>query len=422
VTTAPARSEEAAPQSLYDTAQTQLREVSALLNLDPGTADLLAHAKRELIVNFPVRMDDGSLRTFTGYRVQHSNVRGPMKGGLRYHPSVNDEEVRGLASLMTWKTSLLDLPFGGAKGGIACDPDALSEKDLENLTRKFVQSIYEVIGPYIDIPAPDVNTNAQVMAWIMDEYSKFKGFSPAIVTGKPVDLFGSLGREAATGRGVVFVTSLLLHDLKKIWNNMRFAIQGFGNVGMHTARFINENGGRVIAVSDASGGIFNSRGIDIPAIEKYARNNRTIKGFSDGKTITNEELIEIDCNVLIPAAMGGVITEKNAKNIRAEIIVEGANSPITPEADKILNELDKLIIPDILANAGGVTVSYFEWTQNIQQFRWNLEDVNSKLERIMAKAYSGTVKLSREKRISLRDAAYIIALGRVGKSLVVRGI
>ena len=392
------------------------------MGLSKKIGKLLLQPKREVRVQIPLEKENGELDVFTGYRVQHSNVRGPMKGGLRYHPSVNDEEVRGLASLMTWKTSLLDLPFGGAKGGIACDPDALSEKDLENLTRKFVQSIYEVIGPYIDIPAPDVNTNAQVMAWIMDEYSKFKGFSPAIVTGKPVDLFGSLGREAATGRGVVFVTSLLLHDLKKIWNNMRFAIQGFGNVGMHTARFINENGGRVIAVSDASGGIFNSRGIDIPAIEKYARNNRTIKGFSDGKTITNEELIEIDCNVLIPAAMGGVITEKNAKNIRAEIIVEGANSPITPEADKILNELDKLIIPDILANAGGVTVSYFEWTQNIQQFRWNLEDVNSKLERIMAKAYSGTVKLSREKRISLRDAAYIIALGRVGKSLVVRGI
>jgi len=392
------------------------------MGLSKKIEKLLLQPKREVRVQIPLEKENGELDVFTGYRVQHSNVRGPMKGGLRYHPSVNDEEVRGLASLMTWKTSLLDLPFGGAKGGIACDPDALSEKDLENLTRKFVQSIYEVIGPYIDIPAPDVNTNAQVMAWIMDEYSKFKGFSPAIVTGKPVDLFGSLGREAATGRGVVFVTSLLLHDLKKIWNNMRFAIQGFGNVGMHTARFINENGGRVIAVSDASGGIFNSRGIDIPAIEKYARNNRTIKGFSDGKTITNEELIEIDCNVLIPAAMGGVITEKNAKNIRAEIIVEGANSPITPEADKILNELDKLIIPDILANAGGVTVSYFEWTQNIQQFRWNLEDVNSKLERIMAKAYSGTVKLSREKRISLRDAAYIIALGRVGKSLVVRGI
>ena len=392
------------------------------MGLSKKIGKLLLQPKREVRVQIPLEKENGELDVFTGYRVQHSNVRGPMKGGLRYHPSVNDEEVRGLASLMTWKTSLLDLPFGGAKGGIACDPDALSEKDLENLTRKFVQSIYEVIGPYIDIPAPDVNTNAQVMAWIMDEYSKFKGFSPAIVTGKPVDLFGSLGREAATGRGVVFVTSLLLHDLKKSWNNMRFAIQGFGNVGMHTARFINENGGRVIAVSDASGGIFNSRGIDIPAIEKYARNNRTIKGFSDGKTITNEELIEIDCNVLIPAAMGGVITEKNAKNIRAEIIVEGANSPITPEADKILNELDKLIIPDILANAGGVTVSYFEWTQNIQQFRWNLEDVNSKLERIMAKAYSGTVKLSREKRISLRDAAYIIALGRVGKSLVVRGI
>lgn len=392
------------------------------MNLSPRIEKLLLQPKREVRVEIPLERENGQIEIFTGYRVQHSNLRGPMKGGLRFHPSVDEDEVRGLASLMTWKTSLLDLPFGGAKGGIACDPLKLTERELEMLTRKFVQNIYEIIGPYVDIPAPDVNTNAQVMAWIMDEYSKFRGFSPAVVTGKPVDLFGSLGREEATGRGVAFVTDLLLKDLKRNWKDETVAIQGFGNVGMNAAKFVYSYGGRVIAVSDVNGGIYNEKGIDIDKLIKYVQKNRTVKGFPDGKSITNEDILEIDCKILIPAALGNVVTEKNARQIKAEIIIEGANSPITPEADRILTEEHKIILPDILANAGGVTVSYFEWTQNIQQLKWTLDEVNTRLEQIMKKAYNQVRELAKNKKITLREASYIIAIGKVGKALVLRGI
>ncbi len=392
------------------------------MDLSPRIEKLLLQPKREVRVEIALERENGQIELFTGYRVQHSNIRGPMKGGLRYHPSVDEDEVRGLASLMTWKTSLLDLPFGGAKGGIACDPLKLTEKELETLTRKFVQNIYEIIGPYVDIPAPDVNTNAQVMAWIMDEYSKFRGFSPAVVTGKPVDLFGSLGREEATGRGVAFITDLLLKDLNKKWKEQKVAIQGFGNVGMNAANFIYNYGGKIIAVSDVNGGIFKSDGFNVKDLIKFTKKNKTIKGYPEGKPISNEELLELDCDILIPAALGNVITEKNAKRIRAEIIVEGANSPINPEADRILTENRKIIVPDILANAGGVTASYFEWTQNIQQLKWTLDEVNTRLEHIMQKAYRAVRDLSGSKKITLRESAYIIALGKVGKSLVLRGI
>jgi len=399
-----------------------IKQASKIMGLSPRIEKLLLQAKREIKVEITLERENGQIELFTGYRVQHSNIRGPMKGGLRYHPSVDEDEVRGLASLMTWKTSLLDLPFGGAKGGIACDPLKLSEKELETLTRKFVQNIYEIIGPYVDIPAPDVNTNAQVMAWIMDEYSKFRGFSPAVVTGKPVDLFGSLGREEATGRGVAFVTDLLLKDMNRSWNEQRIAIQGFGNVGLNAARFIHQFGGKVIAVSDISGGIFKKDGLDIPSLIKYATKHKTIRDYPDGERISNQDLLELDCNILIPAALGNVITEHNARDIKAEIIVEAANSPVSPEADKILTENGKIIIPDILANAGGVTVSYFEWTQNIQQIKWTLEEVNTRLEQIMQKGYRSVRELANSKRITLRESAYIIALGRVGKALVLRGI
>lgn len=392
------------------------------MGLSPRIEKLLLQPKREIKVEITLERENGQLELFTGYRVQHSNIRGPMKGGLRYHPSVDEDEVRGLASLMTWKTALLDLPFGGAKGGISCDPLKLTEKELETLTRKFVQNIYEIIGPYVDIPAPDVNTNAQVMAWIMDEYSKFRGFSPAVVTGKPVDLFGSLGREEATGRGVAFVTDLLLKDLNKKWKKQRVAIQGFGNVGMNAAKFVHNYGGKIIAVSDVNGGLFKSDGFNINDLIKFTKKNKTIKGFPEGKPISNDELLELDCDILIPAALGNVITEKNAKRIKAEIIVEGANSPISPEADRVLSKNNKIIVPDILANAGGVTVSYFEWTQNIQQLKWTLDEVNTRLEHIMQKAYRTVSDLSKTKKITLRESAYIIALGKVGKSLVLRGI
>ncbi len=392
------------------------------MGLSPRIEKLLLQPKREVRVEIILERENGQIELFTGYRVQHSNIRGPMKGGLRYHPSVDEDEVRGLASLMTWKTSLLDLPFGGAKGGIACDPSKLTERELETLTRKFVQNIYEIIGPYVDIPAPDVNTNAQVMAWIMDEYSKFRGFSPAVVTGKPVDLFGSLGREEATGRGVAFITDLLLKDLNKRWKEQNVVIQGFGNVGMHAAHFIDNYGGRIIGVSDVNGGLFKSDGLNIQELIKYAKKNKTIKGYPEGTPVSNEDLLELECDILIPAALGGVITEENVKRIKAGIIIEGANSPITPGADKILSENGKIIVPDILANAGGVTASYFEWTQNIQQVKWTLEEVNTRLEHIMQKAYRAVIDLSRNKKITLREAAYIIALGKVGKSLVLRGI
>ncbi len=399
-----------------------IKQASKLIGLSPRIEKLMLQPKREVRVEIPLERENGQIELFTGYRVQHSNIRGPMKGGLRYHPSVDEDEVRGLASLMTWKTSLLDLPFGGAKGGITCDPLKLTERELETLTRKFVQNIYEIIGPYVDIPAPDVNTNAQVMAWIMDEYSKFRGFSPAVVTGKPVDLFGSLGREEATGRGVAFITDLLCRDLNKKWEEQIVVIQGFGNVGMHAANFIQNYGGKIIAVSDVNGGIFKSDGININDLIKYAKKNKTIRGYPEGTPITNEELLELDCDILIPAALGNVITEENVKRVRAKIIIEGANSPITPEADRILSEAGRIIVPDILANAGGVTVSYFEWTQNIQQLKWTLEEVNTRLEHIMQKAYRAVIDLSRNKKITLREAAYIIALGKVGKSLVLRGI
>lgn len=406
----------------FEVTNSFIKQASKIMDLSHRIEKLLLQPKREVRVEMTLERENGQLELFTGYRVQHSNIRGPMKGGLRYHPSVDEDEVRGLASLMTWKTSLLDLPFGGAKGGIACDPLKLTEKELETLTRKFVQNIYEIIGPYVDIPAPDVNTNAQVMAWIMDEYSKFRGFSPAVVTGKPVDLFGSLGREEATGRGVAFITDLLLKDLNKKWEEQRVVVQGFGNVGMNAANFIYNYGGKIIAVSDVNGGIFKSDGFNINDLIKFIRKNKTIKGYPGGEPISNEELLELDCDILIPAALGNVITETNVKRIKSEIIIEGANSPITPDADKILSENHKLIVPDILANAGGVTASYFEWTQNIQQLKWTLDEVNTRLEHIMQKAYRAVRDLSGSKKITLRESAYIIALGKVGKSLVLRGI
>ncbi|MCS6903531.1 MAG: glutamate dehydrogenase, partial [Candidatus Bipolaricaulota bacterium] len=359
---------------------------------------------------------------FTGYRVQHNDARGPMKGGIRYHPTVNDDDVRALASLMTWKTAIVNIPFGGAKGGIACDPKRMSEAELERLTRRFIAKIHEVIGPYQDIPAPDVNTNAQVMAWIMDEYSKFHGFAPAVVTGKPVDLFGSEGREEATGRGLVYIIEEHFKALGKPIQGATFAIQGFGNVGSYTALILHELGGKVLAVSDVTGGLYNPEGLDIPKLVSFVRQHRTLQGAPHGTLITNQQLLTMECDVLIPAALGDVFTQENAPEVRAKLIVEGANGPTTPEADEIFNKRGITVIPDILANAGGVTVSYFEWAQNIQQFKWDLERVRSELQRVMARAYREVATLAREKRTSLRTAAFLLALGRVAKARAMRGI
>jgi glutamate dehydrogenase (NAD(P)+) len=313
--------------------------------------------------------DQGQLMHHNGYRVQHNPARGPMKGGLRYHPSVDEEHATALANLMTWKTAVVDIPFGGAKGGIDCDPAMMSERELDSVTRQFISQIKEVIGPTIDIPAPDVNTNAKVMGWIMDEYSKFNGFSPGVVTGKPLHLFGSEGRDEATGRGVMYVLEEALKERSKSLSDVTVAIQGFGNVGSHAARLIAEQGGKVLAVADHLGGVSNANGLDIPALVKWAAEHRTVKGFPDCDVFDGPEVLTWDVDVLIPAALENAITTENARDIRADIIVEAANGPTTPQADEILQERGVLVLPDILGNAGGVTVSYFEWAQNIQQFR-----------------------------------------------------
>lgn len=398
------------------------RKAARVMDLGEHIENLLLNPYREVVVNMPLEMDNGEIRTFTGYRIQHNNTRGPMKGGLRYHPMVDLEESKALASLMTWKTAVVDIPYGGAKGGIRVDPKDLTEREMERLTRKFIQQIHENIGPMKDIPAPDMNTNAQVMAHIMHEYSKFYGHSPAVVTGKPLDLHGSEGREEATGRGVVYVTEEALRTQNRQIGGSSFVIQGFGNVGSHTCRLLHELGGKIVATSDVSGGIYNPDGLDIPALLAWVREHKTIKGFPGGDLVSNEALLMLPCDVLIPAALGHVITKDNASEIRASMIVEAANSPVTPEADEILDERGIMVVPDILANAGGVTVSYFEWTQNIQQFKWDLDKVNQELRRIMLRAFLTVYKLATEKKLSMRTAAFIVGIGRVGKATVLQGI
>lgn len=383
---------------------------------------LLETPTREVKVAVSVELDDGQLRTFLGYRVQHDNSRGPFKGGLRFHPHVDPDEVKALASLMTWKTAVIDVPFGGAKGGITVDPRHLSPGEVERLTRKFVDAIHDIIGPQIDIPAPDVNTHAQHMAWIFDQYSKVHGHSPAVVTGKPVELYGSLGREAATGRGVVIATREVLTALGRSMKGTRIAIQGFGNVGTWTARIAADMGAKIVAVSDISGAVRNPEGLDVEACIQHVKEKGGVKGFFGGEDLPGEHLLFEDCDVLIPAALGGVITKDNAADIRAKIIVEAANGPTTPEANDLLEKRDVLIVPDIYANAGGVTVSYFEWVQNLQQFTWPEDHVNEQLEVKMKKAFETLWRVSKERNVSLRTAAFIIAIGRVGRARVLRGI
>ena len=398
-------------------------------NTAADTMDLGQHVKkmmadpyRVIQVQIPVEDDNGEINVYTGYRVQHNKGRGPMKGGLRYHPTVDAEHSSSLGSLMTWKTALLDIPFGGAKGGINCDPTKMSEKEVEKVTRKFISSIHENIGPYKDIPAPDVNTNGQVMAWIMDEYSKINGFSPAVVTGKPIDLHGSEGREAATGRGIVNVCETLLQDRNLDVENTKFVIQGFGNVGSHCANILSEMGAKVIAISDVSGGIHCPEGLDIPTLSAYTRFGGLLKDYEGYDYVTNEDLLLLDCDILIPAALGRTIHKDNAGHLRCKMVVEGANSPVTPEADEILDKRGIAVAPDILANAGGVTVSYFEWTQNIQQFKWSEEDINMRLKLRMRKACQTVGKVAKKYNVPLRTAAFIVAIGRVGKATVLSGL
>jgi glutamate dehydrogenase (NAD(P)+) len=399
------------------------RKAARVMDLSPAVERMLIMPYREVKVDVSIHLDNGDLGNFTGYRVQHDRSRGPMKGGLRYHPTVDMEEAQGLASLMTWKTAVMNLPFGGAKGGIAVDPGKLSPAELERLTRKFVQLIHDLIGPHTDIPAPDVNTNAQVMAWIMDEYSRIHGFSPAVVTGKPVDLFGSRGREEATGRGVAFALEEYLKDAGAgEIRGKTFAVQGFGNVGSWAATFLRQRGGKVVAVSDVGGAIHHRPGLDVPALVEHAKKSRSVAGFPNADTIDHDELLALDVDVLVPAALGGVINSKNVDDIRAGIVLEAANAPTTPEADEALTDRGVVVLPDIYVNAGGVTVSYFEWAQNIQQFTWEEDKINAELHRHMREAYATLARVAKERRVSFRTAAYVVAIGRVGRATVLRGV
>ncbi len=395
---------------------------AAVLQLPREVVEPLITPYREIRVECNIRMDNGHVRTFTGYRVQHDNSRGPFKGGLRYHPDVDLDEVRALASLMTWKTAVVGVPYGGAKGGISVDPAQLSPHELERLTRKFVAGIHDLIGDHVDIPAPDVNTNSQVMAWIMDEYSKFHGFHPGVVTGKPVDLFGSVGRDEATGRGVVIAIEELLHSQGQEISDARYVVQGFGNVGSHTARILHERGGRVVAIGDHTASYYDANGLNIPAALAYVKEKRVLAGWTGAPVLPSDELLLLPCDVLVPAALGAVITKDNANELRCRIIAEGANGPTTPEADEILGRRGIIVLPDIYANAGGVTVSYFEWVQNIQQFAWDETRVRVELERIMRTAFAHLTKAAAVHRVDLRTAAFVVAIERVARATAQRGL
>ena len=390
------------------------------LGLKSNIARALEIPDRELKVEIPFRKDNGEIDSVVGYRVQHNNTRGPFKGGIRYHQHVDIEEVRSLATLMTWKTSLVDIPYGGGKGGIEIDPSRYSKTELERISRKFFRAIDPIIGVNIDIPAPDVNTNAQVMSWFMDEYSQTHGYTPGIVTGKPLELGGSEGREAATGRG----TAIITREAAEKWNiNLKGAkvvIQGFGNVGSYAAKFLHEYGCKIIGVSDISGGLHDPEGFDLDALFDYNYKNRTIDGYQQGKKITNDQLLALECDFLIPAALGSAITDKNVDSLNCKIIIEAANGPVTGEAADKLWEKKIAIIPDILTNAGGVTVSYFEWVQNLQQFKWPEEEINEKLEQKMVNAFNEVYSIRENKKVPMRIASFMVAIDRVSTAYNLR--
>jgi glutamate dehydrogenase (NAD(P)+) len=393
------------------------------MDLSDNMRALLLMPKREVSVQIAVELDNGEIGTYVGYRVQHDDARGPMKGGLRYHPQVDLDEVRALAALMTWKTAVVNIPYGGAKGGIAIDPARHSPREVERITRKFIDGIHDLIGPDSDIPAPDMGTNSDVMAWIMNQYQKYHGFSPACVTGKPVELYGVPGREEATGRGVGILAVKLLSRLGRKPAQTRVALQGFGNVGSHAAKFLREADFKLVAISDASGGYFNADGLNVNHMLAYAREHHwSLVGYNNAESITNEQLLELDVELLVPAALGGTITAENAPRIKAPIIIEAANSPIWPDADQLLAERGAIILPDILANAGGVTVSYFEWAQNRQHYQWGLNRVRQELDRVLAESFEGVWQLAQERKVSLRTAAYMLGIGRVGRATILGGI
>lgn len=408
----------------------QLDNVAQRINLDPNVLCKLRHCKRALIVSIPIRMDDGNVRVFEGYRVQHNLERGPAKGGIRYHPDVTLDEVKALAMWMTWKCAVVGLPYGGAKGGVVCDPHTMSLGEIERMTRRFTSEISLIIGPEKDIPAPDVNTNAQIMSWMMDTYSMNVGFSaPGVVTGKPIDIGGSEGRLAATGRGLMIVIREALAHLHMNPRDCTVAIQGFGNVGSSAAQCQHELGCRIVGITDVSGGIFNAKGLNVPALLEHVKKSpqRMIRGFAGGDFVddvkkANETLIALDVDILAPCAMENQITAQNAGSIRARIVAEGANGPTTPDADEILQQKGIFILPDILANAGGVTVSYFEWVQDLQSHFWQLEDINKELERIMTRSFRDVVEIADREKCPMRIAAYILAVSRVATAVKLRGI
>ncbi|MBO9314377.1 MAG: Glu/Leu/Phe/Val dehydrogenase [Chloroflexus sp.] len=411
----------------FHVAQQQFDQAAEMLHLPDDIRAILRVPQRELTVNFPVQMDDGSTRVFTGYRVQHNLSRGPVKGGIRYHPSVDIDEVRALAMWMTWKCALVNIPYGGAKGGVIVDPKQLSPGELERLTRRFATEISILLGPEKDIPAPDVGTNAQIMAWIMDTISMHRGYTvPAVITGKPVNVGGSLGRVEATGRGVMLMVREMARKLGWSLDGLRVVVQGFGNVGSTAAYLLHQLGCKVIGVADASGGYYCAQGLDIPAMRAHTEQHsfRLLDGYRAAgvERISGSELLELECDVLIPAALENQITGANAERIRARLIVEGANGPTTPEADAILGERGVIVVPDILANAGGVIVSYFEWVQGLQEFFWDEQDINEKLERIIVGAFQQVYAMAGQRQIPLRLAAYLLAVQRVADANLTRGV
>jgi glutamate dehydrogenase (NAD(P)+) len=400
----------------------QFDAAADLAQLDTAQRRLLRGPFRAVTVDVPVRMDDGRIEVYRGYRIQHSGARGPCKGGIRYHPEADQEEVLGLATTMTWKTALADVPFGGAKGGVQVDPRKLSPRELEALTRTFTGRISLMLGPYRDVPAPDMGTNQQVMAWLLDEYSKRNGYTPAVVTGKPIALGGSLGREEATAQGVVYVMEAYAADEQLPIKDSRVVIQGFGNVGAQTARLLHERGARVIAVTDVDGGLHDEQGLDIPGLFEHAyRQRRPVGEFKDGEPLTNDALWRVPCDWLIPAALGGVISRDNVHDLDCRVVVEAANAPTTPIADKELESHGATVLPDFLVNAGGVIVSYFEWVQNLQQHPWTFARVNEELHRKITHAYRMVRDLRRQSGASWRTAAYAIALQRVAEAEHLRG-
>jgi glutamate dehydrogenase/leucine dehydrogenase len=408
----------------FEMALKQLDEVAKLIKLDKGMHQVLAHPKRVLTVSIPTRMDNGEIKVFTGFRSQHNDARGPFKGGIRYHPQVSIDEVKALSMWMTWKCAVADIPYGGGKGGIICNPKEMSNGELERMTRRYAYGIADIIGPRTDIPAPDVYTGGKEMAWIMDTYSALKGNygQPEIITGKPLQIGGSLGRNEATGRGLAFTVREAAKKLKINMKSATVAVQGFGNAGQFASQLVEAQGAKAIAASDSNGGVYNKAGISIAALRKHKEKTGSVVGFSGAKSISNEELLELDCTILIPAALENQINGKNAKNVKAKIVAEAANGPTTPDADEVLYKNKTLVIPDILANGGGVTVSYFEWLQNLRREYWTEDEVNQKLDKNITKAFLDIYKTHEDYRVNMRKASMVLAVNRVVEATKIRGL